>query len=81
MSGGEIKDNAKLAWVINEAEQQNLAQAAADIQALLEQLEETYSTNTFSGKVAIANEAIQCIDNDPKLTQRILSALKAGGTS
>ena len=81
MSGGEIKDNAKVAGVINEAEQQNLAQAAADIQALLEQLEKTYPTNTFSSKVAIANEAIQGIDNDPKLTQRILSALKAGGTS
>ena len=81
MSGGEIKDNAKVAGVINEAEQQNLAQAAADIQALLKQLEETYPTNTFSGKVAIANEAIQQIDNDPNLTSRILSALKAGGTS
>ena len=81
MSGGEIKDNAKVAGVINEAEQQNLAQAAADIQALLKQLEETYPTDTTLGKVAIANEAIQHIDNDPKLTQRILSALKAGGTS
>ncbi len=81
MSGGEIKDNAKVAGVINEAEQQNLAQAAADIQALLKQLEETYPTNTTMGKMAIATEAIQRIDNDPKLTQRILSALKAGGTS
>ena len=30
---------------------------------------------------AIATEAIQRIDNDPKLAPRILSALKAGGTS
>ena len=60
---------------------QDLTQAAADIQALLEQLEETYPTNTTLGKVAIAEEAIQHIDNDPRLTSRILSALKAGGTS
>ena len=60
---------------------QDLTQAAADIQALLKQLEETYPTNTTLGKVAIASEAIQRIDNDPKLAPRILSALKAGGTS
>ena len=60
---------------------QDLAQAAADIQALLEQLEKTYPTNTFAGKVAIANETIQQIDNNPNLTLKILSAIKAGGTS
>ncbi|MGK7897392.1 MAG: COR domain-containing protein, partial [Xenococcus sp. (in: cyanobacteria)] len=82
-SGGEIeiKGNAKVAGVINEAEQSNLAETAADIQALLKHLEETYRTNTFSGKVAIAEEAIQRIDNDPQLGSRILSAIKAGGTS
>lgn len=35
MSGGEIKGNAKVAGVINEGEKQNLAEAAAEIQALL----------------------------------------------
>ena len=60
---------------------QDLQQAAADIQALLAQLEKTYPTNTTLGKVAIAEEAIQRIDNDPQLAPRILSALKAGGTS
>ncbi|MGC1247713.1 MAG: Uma2 family endonuclease, partial [Spirulinaceae cyanobacterium] len=48
MSGGEIKDS-KVAGVINEAEQQNLAQAAAEIQRLLEQLENSYSTETTAG--------------------------------
>ena len=60
---------------------QDLTQAAADIQALLEQLEKTYPTNTTMGKMAIATEAIKHIDNDPQLAPRILSALKAGGTS
>ncbi len=31
--------------------------------------------------MAIATEAIERINNDPKLASRILSALKAGGTS
>lgn len=65
----------------NNYNSQDLKQAAADIQALLEQLEQTYPTNTTPGKMAIATEAIERIDNDPKLTQRILSALKAGSIS
>ena len=67
--------------ITNTYNSQDLTQAAADIQALLEQLEQTYPTNTTTGKMAIATEAIQRIDNDPKLAPRILSALKAGGTS
>ncbi len=81
MSGGEIKEGAKVAGVINEAEQQNLAEAAAEIQALLKQLEQSYPTDTTAGKMAIATEAIERIDSDPTLTERILSALKAGGIS
>ncbi|MEM7757298.1 MAG: COR domain-containing protein, partial [Cyanobacteria bacterium P01_A01_bin.40] len=65
----------------NNYNSQDLAQAAAEIQALLEQLEEAYPTNTTLGKVAIAEETIQRIDNNPQLSSRVLSALKAGGTS
>ncbi len=32
-------------------------------------------------ELAIASQAIQHIDSDPKLTSRILSALKTGGIS
>ena len=60
---------------------QDLKQAAAEIQALLGQLERTYRTNTTTGKMAIATEVIKHIDNDPNLTQRILSAFGAGGVS
>ena len=81
MSGGKIKYNTKVAGEINEPERQDLKQVGAEIQALLEQLEKTYPTNTTLGKVAIAEEAIQRINNDPQLTTKILSALKAGGTS
>ena len=60
------------------SERQTLAQAASDIQQLLEQLDKSYSTDTTFGKMAVATEAIKCIDNDPNLTVRILSALKTG---
>ncbi|MDZ7960321.1 MAG: hypothetical protein RMY34_20970 [Aulosira sp. DedQUE10] len=60
---------------------QSLAEAAAEIQKLLEQLEKSYSTKTTAGKMAIATETINQIDSDPTLAARILSALKAGGVS
>jgi DNA-binding Lrp family transcriptional regulator len=81
MSGGEIQSGAKVAGVINEAQQQDLAQAAAEIQKLLEQLEKSYPANTTTGKMQIATEAISQIDRNPALTARILSALKAGSVS
>lgn len=60
---------------------QNLAEAAAEIQKLLEQLEKSYPTNTTVGKMAIATEAISQIDKNPNLATRILSAIKADGVS
>lgn len=60
-------------------EKQSLAKAAEEIQQLLQQLEKSYSTDTTAGKMAIATEAIKYIDTNPKLHQRVLSALKAGG--
>lgn len=60
---------------------QSLAEAAAEIQKLLEQLEKSYSTETTAGKMAIATETISQIDSDPTLAARILSALKEGSIS
>jgi hypothetical protein len=61
-------------------EKQSLTDAATEIQKLLEQLDKSYPSNTTAGKMAIATEAIEYIDNNQTLAQRILSALKAGGT-
>jgi hypothetical protein len=47
------------------AEKQNLAEAAAEIQALLEQLDKTYPSNTTTGKMALATEAIARIESNP----------------
>jgi predicted transcriptional regulator len=81
MSGGTIQSGAKVAGVINEAEQRNLAEAAAQIQQLLEQLEKSYPANTTAGKMAIATEAIKQIEANPTLTGRVLSAIRAGSVS
>lgn len=81
MSGGKIEGGAKVAGVLNEAEQQNLAEAATQIQQLLEQLEKSYPTTTTVGKMAIATEVIKQIEANPTLTVRVLSAISAGGVS
>lgn len=81
MSGGTIQSGAKIAGVINEAQQRNIAETAAEIQQLLEQLEKSYPTDTTAGKMKVATEAISKIDSNPTLAARILSALEAGGIS
>ncbi len=80
MSGGEIKEGAKVAGIINEAEQQNLADAATEIQQLLEQLSETYPTTTSKEKMVVVGEAVDHIENNPRLKSKVINALKAGGT-
>ena len=64
--------------VVSPQQQQTLASAAAEIQALLEQLDKTYPTDTTTGKMELATRAIAQIESDPNLTARILSALKIG---
>ncbi|MCP6761209.1 MAG: pentapeptide repeat-containing protein [Fischerella sp. CENA71] len=67
---------------ISQSEQkQTLAEAAAEIQALLEQLSQSYPTETMSGKMALAAEATQRIENNPTLMHKTISALRAGGTA
>ncbi|NEQ37470.1 MAG: hypothetical protein F6K40_14820 [Okeania sp. SIO3I5] len=65
----------------NEFQQQDVAEAAKDIQELLKQLDETYPSDTTAGKMKIATEVITQIDNNPTKEQRMLSAMKAGGVT
>lgn len=76
---GEIKDNAKVAGIYNEAKSQNLAEAAAEIQKLLEQLSQTYPTNTSKEKNIVVGEAVERIENKPRLKMKVINALKHGG--
>ncbi|MEA5570410.1 hypothetical protein [Calothrix sp. UHCC 0171] len=50
-----------------------------NFQQLLNQLSQTYPTTTTSEKMTVASAAIQHIENNHTLRQRVLSALKTGG--
>ncbi|MDJ0774116.1 MAG: hypothetical protein QNJ49_11940 [Mastigocoleus sp. MO_167.B18] len=71
---GNVEGNVN----VNQANN-NLSEAAAEIQQLLNQLSQTYPTNTTTEKMTVATTAIQQIENNPKLRDRIVSALKTGG--
>ncbi|MBW4512934.1 MAG: CHAT domain-containing protein [Scytonematopsis contorta HA4267-MV1] len=74
--------NVQFTQNINAAEpQKNLAEAAKEIQQLLEQLSKTYPTVTMSDKMKLAAEATQQIEQNPTLMQKIISALKACSTA
>ena len=79
MSGGTISGNAKVAGVINEAAQQDLAQAAAEIQQLLDQLSQTYPTKTRSKKMAVGAKITEEIENNPTRWQKVINIIKAMG--
>ena len=64
----------------NYAPDKNLAQAAAEIQQLLEQLSQTYPTSTNKEKMAVVAEAVDQIESNQTLKARVINALKAGGT-
>ncbi|MEM9275829.1 MAG: hypothetical protein AAGA80_23145 [Cyanobacteria bacterium P01_F01_bin.143] len=80
MSGGEITGNAKVAGIINEAENQNLADAAQDIQQLLEQLSENYPTSTNKERMMVVGEAVDQIENNLTLKGKVIDILKFGET-
>jgi uncharacterized protein YjbI with pentapeptide repeats len=61
--------------------EKSLADAAQEIQALLDQLSRIYPTDTMAAKIDFAKEAIERINNDSSLSQRILSALRSGSIS
>lgn len=71
MEGGTINNAA--------AETPSLAEAAAEIQDLLKQLEQTAPAETMTEKMTLATQAIAQIESNPTLKQRAVAALTAGG--
>jgi uncharacterized protein YjbI with pentapeptide repeats len=61
-------------------QKQDLAEAAKDIQQLLDQLSRTYPAETTPGHMTIALKAVEEIEKNPLMKQRVLGALKSGGT-
>jgi hypothetical protein len=65
---------------INTIEQkQNLAEAAAEIQQLIEQLSATYPTTTIAEKSVIATKAVEALEKNPAQKAKIIKAVKVGG--
>ncbi|MDJ0617742.1 MAG: hypothetical protein QNJ63_13540 [Calothrix sp. MO_192.B10] len=60
---------------------QTLAEAAQEIQDLLDQLSKTYPTTTTVEKANVATKAMEEIEKKPKIKNKIIKALKAGGTA
>ena len=79
VSNAEIKTN-KLAGNINELPEKTLAETAAEIQQLLQQLEQSNSTETVVRQMEVATQAIEVIKNNPTLKQRVIGVLKSAGT-
>lgn len=75
----EMRDNSS--YIENFSMSQNVIDSALEIQKLLENLDNSYDRNTVTGRMTIVTKAIETIDRDKALTQRILSALKTGGSS
>ena len=79
VSGGDVKqDSPNINF--HEAEQtQNLAEAAAEIQQLLNQLSQSNPTTTSKEKMIVVSEVVDQIENNPTLKAKVINALKAGG--
>ena len=60
---------------------QDLAQATRDIKALFAELDQSYDKTTPSGQMMIAAKAVEAIENKPTTKDRLLNALKEGGTT
>jgi uncharacterized protein YjbI with pentapeptide repeats len=72
---GEIKDNAKVAGILNEAEQQNLTEIITEVQAIITPLAQTYPNNPTTQGI----KAIEAIEKNPNLKQKLIEAAKKGG--
>ncbi len=59
----------------------SVAEAAAEIQTLLEQLSQVHPTSSVLERMQTATEAVAYIEKNPTLMKRIFTALKAGGVS
>ena len=65
---------------MNREENKNNIAIASEIQQILEEVSKLNSIDTIVGKMEIATKAVQRIESNTVLMQKILSALKAGQT-
>lgn len=73
---GDYIEGDKIGTQINSSP--NLAQAALEIQELLDTLSDTYNPSTSNGQEKIKTAAIESIEQNPTLKARIVNAVKEG---
>ena len=76
------KDNARQEFKNNNftsQQTQSLAEAAVEIQQLLNQLSQSNPTTTNKEKMIVVGEVIDQIETNPTLKAKVINALKAGG--
>ena len=85
----QLQHNTSLENIVNtlanrpiiEAQSKSIAETAVEIQQLLNQLSQTYATNTVTERMVVATEAIKRIERNPTLIERILIVFRADGIS
>ncbi|AFY68944.1 pentapeptide repeat protein [Thalassoporum mexicanum PCC 7367] len=77
-----VKDNARQQtnqYNYAPAQKQTLAEAAAEIQQLLDQLAANNPTETVTDRAIVASKAIEVIEKNPTQKEKIVKALRVGG--
>ncbi|MEM8639845.1 MAG: COR domain-containing protein [Cyanobacteria bacterium P01_G01_bin.54] len=74
---GDNVGRDKIGTQINNAP--DLTQAAKEIKSLLEQLSGDYDLSSPTGQMMVGAKAVEAIENNPTLKQRVVAALQASG--
>ncbi len=64
--------------LVTVAHQKDLSEAAAQIQALLDQLSQTYPTETKKEQRTFARKVMEIIEDNTPLVQRLVNVIRAG---
>ncbi|MGK7920995.1 MAG: pentapeptide repeat-containing protein [Trichodesmium sp.] len=64
----------------NEVEEKKLAETVAEIQQLLKNLEKSNPIETIADQMTVAAQAIEIVENNSTLKQRVIDGLKSEGT-
>ncbi len=79
--GGFAAGGTQTGGTLNDySSNQNLSEAAAEIQQILKQLEVTNPTASSAEKMIVAAKAVDEIENNAALKKQVIAALKLGGT-
>ena len=77
---GDKVGRDKIGTQINNASP-NLVETVQQVKALLNELSEAYNPHTEKGQTLITQQALQRLESDRTLRERLLNAVKEGGST